>query len=287
MLIISEAYNYNFLILSSKRGDVIKENKKEIEDFIYENYLNMTSEEIAKVFNISSGYVRSIARELNIIKVKKPNSDNNKDFILNNYYDMSVSEISTTLGITETSVRRIASQLKLSKRNYLSKEDYIDSDFKSIKGFSNYEINSNGVVIRKNDLIIIKHTKDIFGYISVRLSDDNGNRKTQFVHRLLLSAFVGNSELQVNHIDGNTSNNCLSNLEYVTCSENLIHASENGLFADSHLDEEKVKNICELLEKGLTIVEIIDATNNEISPYIIRSIKRKTSWKDISKNYNL
>ena len=49
-----------------------------------------------------------------------------------------------------------------------------------------------------------------------------------YVHRLVTFAFLGPppSELQwqVNHCDGNPSNNCLKNLEYVTPSENVLHS---------------------------------------------------------------
>ena len=42
-------------------------------------------------------------------------------------------------------------------------------------------------------------------------------------------AFLGNSHLEVNHIDGNKANNNLNNLEYCTHSENIKHAFEIGL----------------------------------------------------------
>jgi len=49
--------------------------------------------------------------------------------------------------------------------------------------------------------------------------------KTQLVHRLVALAFLGASDLEVNHIDGNRSNNnALSNLEYVSHAENIRHS---------------------------------------------------------------
>ena len=52
------------------------------------------------------------------------------------------------------------------------------------------------------------------------------------VHRLVAATFLGHPsspDLQVNHIDGNRSNNCCSNLEYVTPSENILKAYSRRL----------------------------------------------------------
>ena len=45
----------------------------------------------------------------------------------------------------------------------------------------------------------------------------------------MLQAFEGSSPLEVNHKDGDKHNNQLSNLEYVTSSENKQHALKTGL----------------------------------------------------------
>ena len=48
------------------------------------------------------------------------------------------------------------------------------------------------------------------------------------VHRIVMEAFKGKSDLTVDHIDGNKLNNSLDNLEYVTIQENVKRAWNNG-----------------------------------------------------------
>ena len=59
------------------------------------------------------------------------------------------------------------------------------------------------------------------------------NQKTISIHRLVANAFVSNpdpiSKTDINHKDGNKLNNNFLNLEWVTKSENMIHAFSTGL----------------------------------------------------------
>jgi hypothetical protein len=55
--------------------------------------------------------------------------------------------------------------------------------------------------------------------------------KTYMVHRLVADAFIGQSKLEVNHIDNNGINNCVENLEYVTHRENISHGFGGALGA--------------------------------------------------------
>jgi uncharacterized Fe-S cluster-containing protein len=69
------------------------------------------------------------------------------------------------------------------------------------------------------------------GYMIVRTRE---NKETHYhqLHRVVLSTFcplLDDSKYQVNHIDGNKSNNELSNLEWCTCKENIQHAIQNKL----------------------------------------------------------
>lgn len=91
-------------------------------------------------------------------------------------------------------------------------------------------------------------------YFIVDLSKGKrGDIKQASVHRLVAEHFLPNPENkpQVNHIDGNPNNNSLSNLEWVTVSENAIHSYETlGKGGESHglakLTEESVKEMRKL-----------------------------------------
>ena len=68
------------------------------------------------------------------------------------------------------------------------------------------------------------------GYLRVDLCED-GKSKHFRVNRLIAICFIPNPGLkpQVNHIDGHPFNNHVSNLEWVTNSENKQHAYDTGL----------------------------------------------------------
>lgn len=68
------------------------------------------------------------------------------------------------------------------------------------------------------------------GYPMVTLFKE-GKPKHYLIHRLVALAFIPNplNKPCINHIDGNKKNHSLSNLEWVTYSENGLHAYRTGL----------------------------------------------------------
>ena len=69
------------------------------------------------------------------------------------------------------------------------------------------------------------------GYLQVKIVGNYRGNKHTFIHRLVAEMFIPNplGKLEVNHIDGNKTNNAAVNLEWVTHAENIIHADSTGL----------------------------------------------------------
>lgn len=101
--------------------------------------------------------------------------------------------------------------------------------FKKIKKFSNYSICSKTGQIRNDkSRRILKPTNE--KYPRIHLIDDNGNKKCCFIHRLIALTYIPNPDNKpfVNHIDHNTYNFSIANLEWVTNSENIKKSIEIG-----------------------------------------------------------
>lgn len=88
-----------------------------------------------------------------------------------------------------------------------------------------YFVSNLGNVRKKEKSI--KKTERIDGYIKVRINYGD-YVKNLFVHRLVAIAFIPNPDNlpQVNHIDGDKSNNTVTNLEWCTEKENQKHRIE-------------------------------------------------------------
>lgn len=92
-----------------------------------------------------------------------------------------------------------------------------------------YHVSSDGRVkshVRYKEGKILAQNDDGRGYKTICIK---GRRF--YVHRLVAQAFLPNLKKlpQVNHIDGNKSNNALVNLEWCTPSQNAKHKYASGL----------------------------------------------------------
>ncbi len=91
-----------------------------------------------------------------------------------------------------------------------------------------YTVLDSGIVINRKSRTPFKPSKTKAGYLRIVIRKDNKN-KYYLLHRFIMEAFYGPSNLTVNHKDGDKANNALSNLEYVTQKQNIEHAYHTGL----------------------------------------------------------
>lgn len=83
---------------------------------------------------------------------------------------------------------------------------------------------------RKHVGVVLKDADNGNGYRVVCLHR-HGNRRMRTVHSLVAMAFVDNPNefSEVNHLDGNKSNNRCDNLEFCTHRSNMKHSVKTGL----------------------------------------------------------
>jgi len=94
----------------------------------------------------------------------------------------------------------------------------------NIPGFEDYEITRCGKIRKKSSRREFKFTPDKDSYFKTALRK-NGVRHYLRVHRLVAMTFLPNEDNLplVNHKDGNKQNNHVSNLEWCTYQENVVH----------------------------------------------------------------
>ena len=111
-------------------------------------------------------------------------------------------------------------------------------------------------------------TTIIRGYPSVNLCK-NGIEKHHSVHRLLGITFLSvPSNMQINHIDGNKSNNNINNLEVCTSSENLKHAFRLGLKSNKGSKHSRYRINKNMYERVTMLLKTSNLQQKEISKII-------------------
>lgn len=137
------------------------------------------------------------------------------------------------------------------------------SEYRKIEGFP-YSVSNDGDVRNDRNGYILKPVLSSGGYYRVRLWL-NGYAKNFLVHRLVAEAFIQNpnQKPEVNHKDGDKSNNCVENLEWVTGTENKRHCREVLGKINRNPNTEAANNACKkrirCIDSGIEYESITEA----------------------------
>ena len=115
-------------------------------------------------------------------------------------------------------------------------EELYEEEWRVIRRYPRYEVSSYGRIRNIKTGRILHQYINQNGYLNLTLS--TGKKGVQFnarVHRIVAEAFCENTyscstdELDVNHDDGDKTNNHVYNLYWFTRKENIRHAFDTGL----------------------------------------------------------
>lgn len=147
------------------------------------------------------------------------------EWIVNNNYGKNLHNSRNAIGncLNELSNKAYGFKWKFN----LNTETFESEIWKKVPNtIKTYYVSNLGRFKNANNQIMENYKPSISGY-KICVIDSKSYR----LHRIVASTFIENPEnkAQVNHIDGNKTNNAVSNLEWVTNQENQIHKFKTGL----------------------------------------------------------
>ncbi len=149
------------------------------------------------------------------------------------------------------------------KENWVSVEGYEGlyevSNFGGIRRIESLVTQKGGFTgknftrVYKKRLLKPRLPKNGYPYVSL---SKNGKRVTYTVHRIVALHFLDNPNNypEVNHKDGDKSNNAVENLEWCTSSENKKHCFDIGLRVNEFgVKAHNFKGVVEVYKNGIVI----------------------------------
>lgn len=170
----------------------------------------------------------------------------------------------------------------------------VAEEWRTVIGRDGYEVSSYGRVRSVARVIwrrgapaklkgkLLSQHKQNSGYLMVHL----GFGYQKLTHRLVAEAWLGTPPggTDVNHIDGNKTNNRADNLEYVTRKQNMKHARDTGLWDNrgekngrAINSESAIRAACMAVARGMPIKDA--AIMAGVTYAGLRNAVRGRKWK--------
>lgn len=154
------------------------------------------------------------------------------------------------------------------------------------KEYADLEVNKCGVMRNRESGNIYAWNVDDNGYLCAMYGMGKGKKKRMRQHRVLMETFVPNPQNKpfINHIDSNTKNNSISNLEWCTAKENVVHSlragrTKSGLAKLSQEDADYIRKVYKKQDKDFGVRALARKFN--VSDWCIRSVINYKSWKHV------
>jgi hypothetical protein len=150
----------------------------------------------------------------------------------------SVTEAGKAVGLTRHAINKVCLGINKTAGGY--EWEFVDknhnhknidlSGSRRIYDYDNYFVFPDGQVYNRMRKSFLKPVVNASGYCYITLCR-NGKKKNHYVHRIVAEHFISTDKqlnfagLQVNHKNRERNDNRVENLEWVTSSENMIHAN--------------------------------------------------------------
>lgn len=256
---------------------------KMIQEFIKANFDLMSFKEMSEIIDVPAGTISYHAHTLGLNKRKTLDIDG---YIRNRFYHDSVTNIAQDLGVSRGTVQRHAIAMGLRKHGeYVRQPFEIEVDVDEL--LPGCFVTSHGRIVRRsNNRVITPRKSGAYHKVTVEI---DGVIYEKRWHQLIAYAFVPNPHNKpiINHMDGNSYNNNIFNLEWCTVQENAIHAVQWGLQKSGEdapaakITEDQALQIIDCINAGMKRGEILDklpfATKS-----IVDKIRNKSRWKHLS-----
>jgi len=160
--------------------------------------------------------------------------------------------------------------------------------------FHGYRVQEDGKIWKRDGSGYLSPAYGHKGYQHVGLYFD-GKAHTMTVHRVVTLVFLGKrlDGYEVNHKNGIRDDNRLSNLEYLTKSQNNQLSYDSGRRvvrgtrnANCKHTKEQIVEICERLEKGDYKTQAALGRELGIPKHTVNTIAKRRQWTCISKDFN-
>jgi HNH endonuclease len=149
----------------------------------------------------------------------------------------SLKEAGASIGFSASAISKAVLKINNTAGGYIwdYEENYINvmdiTKGKQIYGNIKYYVFPDGTIYNNVRKTTVKPVKNASGYCYVTISN-NKTKKNHYVHRIVADHFIENKDknkTQVNHKNKKRDDNKIENLEWVTPSENSVHAKSSIL----------------------------------------------------------